>query len=66
MLVQLIQISRPSMDVRYSNQPIDASNFAQATQPSSHRVYYGDVSPALTERAYLSRVKFKHDILLRD
>jgi len=40
-------------DVRYSTSPIDASNFAQATQAQLTPIYYGDVSPVGTERAYI-------------
>jgi len=40
-------------DVRYSTSPIDASNFAQATQAQLTPIYYGDVSPVATERAYI-------------
>jgi peptidoglycan hydrolase-like protein with peptidoglycan-binding domain/phosphodiesterase/alkaline phosphatase D-like protein len=40
-------------DVRYSASPIDASNFAQAIQAQLTSVYYGDVSPVGTERAYI-------------
>jgi len=40
-------------DVRYSISPIDASNFAQASQAQLTPIYYGDVSPVGTERAYI-------------
>lgn len=40
-------------DVRYSTSPIDASNFAQATEAQLTPIYYGDVSPVGTERAYI-------------
>ncbi len=40
-------------DVRYSTSPIDSSNFAQATQAQITPIYYGDVSPIGTERAYI-------------
>lgn len=40
-------------DVRYAILPIDASNFAQAPQAQLTPIYYGDVSPVGTERAYI-------------
>jgi len=40
-------------DVRNSTSPIDASNFAQATQAQLTPIYYGDISPVGTERAYI-------------
>ncbi len=40
-------------DVRYSTSPIDAANFAQATRAQLTLIYYGDISPVGTERAYI-------------
>ncbi|MDO8729287.1 MAG: fibronectin type III domain-containing protein [bacterium] len=40
-------------DVRYNTSPIDASNFAQAISAQIAPIYYGDVSPVGTERAYI-------------